>query len=386
MRLAISTSIRRNVWASLTPPLPVKKRTIYTYGVAAAYSAKGRPFDPRINVYEFRPPVQISPQGLDPRIAIRNRRRRFHSGEDAFFISNIGQEEDQGIALGIADGVGGYALSGIDPADFSHGLCEFMERCAVRGTHGESSVSLKPSNVLEFGFNDLLERGKLSGGGSTACVGVADRKGHLEVAKSVINLLAFFTVLKKLIHGSLGDSGFMVLRSNAINYLSQPQTHAFNTPYQLAFVPPWVRKYYRRYGGGGLGDLPKQASISRQQLNHGDVLVFATDGVWDNLTAQAILRIVSDTMMRLKAWKNTALGISVGGMLRSLATESSPSLQSSLASSIVASAKSASTSRTRDGPFAREAKKNFPAEHFNGGKVDDICVVVAAVIDGTAAQ
>ncbi len=34
---------------------------------------------------------------------------------------------------------------------------------------------------------------------------------------------------------------------------------------------------------------------------------------------------------------------------------------------------------SRDGPFAKEVKKYYPNEAWHGGKVDDICVVVAVV-------
>ena len=56
-------------------------------------------------------------------------------------------------------------------------------------------------------------------------------------------------------------------------------------------------------------------------------------------------------------------------------------LQSQLAINIVSEAKSASEDRRRDGPFAREVQRHYPGENYRGGKVDDICVVVAVVVE-----
>ena len=56
-------------------------------------------------------------------------------------------------------------------------------------------------------------------------------------------------------------------------------------------------------------------------------------------------------------------------------------LQSQLASHIVSEAKSASLDTRRDGPFAREVQRHYPGENYRGGKVDDICVVVAVVVE-----
>ena len=55
-------------------------------------------------------------------------------------------------------------------------------------------------------------------------------------------------------------------------------------------------------------------------------------------------------------------------------------LQTSLAVGIAGEAKVASEDVGRDGPFAKEIRKRYPDEEWRGGKVDDICVVVAVVL------
>jgi protein phosphatase PTC7 len=223
---------------------------------------------------------------------------------------------------------------------------------------------------MQRGYEDICRDESVLAGGSTACVGIAKGDGTLEVA-------------------NLGDSGFVQLRLNAIHNYSEPQTHAFNTPYQLSIVPEKVLKQAAAFGGTQLCDFPKDANVSQHSLRHGDVLVFASDGVWDNLSSQDILRIVSRLMVGARAWEYTEDGISVGRSLPHfiLADDSKsgadeiPSLQSFLAVGITGEAKAASVNTTVDGPFAREVQKYYPNEHWRGGKVDDICVVVAIVVE-----
>jgi len=181
------------------------------------------------------------------------------------------------------------------------------------------------------------------------------------------------------------------LRLNAIHNYSEPQTHAFNTPYQLSKLPEKVLKQAAAFGGQQLHDMPKDANVSQHLLRHGDVLVLASDGCWDNLSRHDILKIVSRLMIGARAWEHTEDGIKVSDRLRSLTegddgksgAEEIPSLQNFLAVGITGEAKKASINKRLDGPFAREVQKYYPHEHWKGGKVDDICVVVVVVVEDT---
>lgn len=192
---------------------------------------------------------------------------------------------------------------------------------------------------------------------------------------------------------SLGDSGFVQLRSNAVHFYSNPQTHAFNMPYQLSLIPPKMLAQAAAFGGAPLKDRPQDASITTHRLRHGDVLVFATDGVWDNVSSQDILKTVSRYMTAFKGWEAGTNGMVVGDQLDavtevgSIRTQTYGTLQSLLAIAITAEAKTASVNAKRDGPFAKEVHKHYPEENYHGGKVDDICVlVVIAVEDSTPAS
>jgi protein phosphatase PTC7 len=175
-------------------------------------------------------------------------------------------------------------------------------------------------------------------GGTTVCVGIAKEDGSLEVA-------------------NLGDSGFVQLRLNTIHNYSQDQMLMIGIPYQLTIIPQKMKNAY-------IHNFPKDASVTKHSLQHGDVLVFATDGVWDNLSKEDVLQIVNKLMVGKKAWEPTQQGIRVGERITMSTTpqaenQSISSLQSSLATDIASEAKATSANK----------------------KVDDICVVVAIVIE-----
>ncbi|CZR53914.1 related to PTC7-2C protein phosphatase [Phialocephala subalpina] len=366
-----SSSSRRT---TLTPksPIRISSRTFstspprssnskYTYGIAASFTAKDHRYNPDTNVFAFNPYNRIIARRKD-------KRTRPDSGQDAFFVSQIQHTPD--IAVGIADGVGGWVDSGVDPADFSHGFCDYMAHAAYTHSPSESEHPFNARSLMQKGYEEICRDPSVKAGGSTACVGIAKGDGTLEVA-------------------NLGDSGFVQLRLNAIHEYSEPQTHAFNTPYQLAVVPEKVLKQAAAFGGQQLCDFPKDANVSQHKLRHGDVLVFASDGVWDNLSHQDILKVVSRIMLGARAWEHSNEGVSVGKSLGNFiladdgksGAEEIPSLQSFLAVGITGEAKAASVNTRRDGPFAREVQKYYPHENWRGGKVDDICVVVAVVCE-----
>ncbi|KAH7308853.1 5-azacytidine resistance protein azr1 [Rhexocercosporidium sp. MPI-PUGE-AT-0058] len=353
---------RQTTFRSFTTLRSTISNPKFTYGIAASFTAKDRRYNPDTNVFNFNPYNHI-------RARRKDKRTRPDSGQDAFFISRVGESPD--VALGVADGVGGWVDSGVDPADFAHGFCDYMAHAAYTHKAEEWNPPLGARSLMQRGYEDICNDDSVRAGGSTACVAVAKGDGMLEVA-------------------NLGDSGFVQLRLNAIHNYSEPQTHAFNTPYQLSIVPEKVLAQAAAFGGEQLCDFPKDANVSQHKLRHGDVLVFASDGVWDNLSSQDILRIVSKVMLGARAWEHTNGGVSVGESLQAFtmaddgkagAEELIPSLQSFLAVGITSEAKSASMNTRVDGPFAREVQKYYPYENWRGGKVDDICVVVAVVVE-----
>jgi len=155
------------------------------------------------------------------------------------------------------------------------------------------------------------------------------------------------------------------------------------------------------FGGAFLEDFPRDASVTNLTMQHGDVLMLATDGVFDNLNNQDILKTVTSRMIMTGAWTvEPESGVGISDSLSSLtvpgglASAFSPSreedleylqstltLQSLLAGSISGEAKVASVDFRRDGPFAKEAQRYYPGDYYRGGKVDDICTLIIVAVD-----
>lgn len=164
-------------------------------------------------------------------------------GEDAHFICPNGQ------AIGVADGVGGWADFGVDAGQYAR---ELMSNSAS-AIQEEPKGSVDPARVLEKAYVSTKARGS-----STACiVALTDQGLH------AINL---------------GDSGFMVVRDGCTVFRSPVQQHDFNFTYQLEC--------------GNSGDLPSSGQIFTVPVAPGDVIVAGTDGLFDNLYSNDITAVV----------------------------------------------------------------------------------------------
>lgn len=179
----------------------------------------------------------------------------------------------------------------------------------------------------------------------------------------------------------MGDSGYIHIRLNAIRFKSEAQQHTFNAPFQLSKVPPWLLRQILLFGGGQTySEYPKDAHITRHMVQHGDVLILATDGVWDNLTSENILEVTNRIMIMNDLWQESEDGLRVqnnisGAKAGGAEKSSTKTIEAALASAIVREAKMASLDRRRDGPFAKRSRKEDPYYAWTGGKIDDICVV-----------
>lgn len=195
---------------------------------------------------------------------------------------------------------------------------------------------------------------------------------------------------------NLGDSGFTILQPGKIAYKSEPQLHAFNTPYQLSKMTPKMQAQQSIFGGSAhFAEQPQQSHVSTHQLRTGDVMVCASDGVWDNLSPMDVLGIVQPLMERAGYWTASSSTPSQSGTDSSEALVNAENLSSSLGSrasghdedvpallayAIMRQAKVVSHDMKRDGPFAKEVQRYYPGEEFHGGKVDDISVVVCIAV------
>lgn len=207
-------------------------------------------------------------------------------------------------------------------------------------------------------------------GSSTICVATlhrsaADQSSRLHIA-------------------SVGDSGVLVLRHHDesgqaaasaaeivhallagrhyhIVFRSLPQLHEFDRPMQVGVDLDGSSKRF---------DQPSDAQVEDVIVHEGDIIVMASDGLFDNLSDETILDIVDkeeDKIMVMQA----------KGMKVPLAK---PKV---IADSIATRAFEMSIQKKIDSPFAQLAKDNNIM--YSGGRKDDITVIVARVMRGGAA-
>ena len=144
----------------------------FSYRIAASFSAKGRRFDPKGDLFSFNHSKAL----VDGPYA----GKRPNSGQDAFFVGTVGNSAN--VAFGVTDGVGGWSDSGIDSADFSHGLCGSMADIA-KNMKQDAMGQLRASDLLQRGYDKVVADKVVSSGGSTACIAVGMGDGTLQVAK-----------------------------------------------------------------------------------------------------------------------------------------------------------------------------------------------------------
>lgn len=164
-------------------------------------------------------------------------------GEDAHFISS-----EQ--AIGVADGVGGWADLGVDAGHYAR---ELMSH-SIAAIGEEPKGSIDPARVLEKAYISTKARGS-----STACIVALTNQGVHAV--------------------NLGDSGFIIVRDGCAVFRSPVQQHDFNFTYQLE--------------SGNASDLPSSGQVFTFPVMAGDVIVAGTDGLFDNLYNNEVTAVVT---------------------------------------------------------------------------------------------
>ncbi|KAI8377440.1 phosphatase 2C-like domain-containing protein [Radiomyces spectabilis] len=250
------------------------------------------------------------------------------AGEDAFFNTCT----SYGLALGVADGVGGWADVGVDPALFSWTL---MNNAAMVA---KKQPSIDACQILDTAFHQLRYSGKVKAGSSTACIlSLCKRTGKMTTC-------------------NLGDSAFYLIRDSKIIYKSPSQQHYFNCPYQLTVVPEQYPDY-----DGFVTDLPKQGNQKSFHVKENDIIVLATDGYFDNVYPHETLALVNASVASFVDKDED--GVATGVRL--------------LAKTLSDTARRLSLDPKRLSPWAKDAQMH--GSNYYGGKIDDITCIVTFV-------
>ena len=157
---------------------------------------------------------------------------------------------------------------------------------------------------------------------------------------------------------NLGDSGFWVLRRDqhawAVVQKTSEQLHYFNCPLQL---------------GTGSMDSPQHAEAYSHECVVGDIVVMATDGLFDNVFQEEVCYLLDDV---LDSEKMASL------MNSDLADKEKDFTLQVVVDSLGELALNASQDRERRTPFSQGAQDWGIA--FSGGKVDDITIVLSVIV------
>uniref|UniRef100_A0A0E0EX42 Protein phosphatase n=1 Tax=Oryza meridionalis TaxID=40149 RepID=A0A0E0EX42_9ORYZ len=223
-------------------------------------------------------------------------------GEDAYFIACDGW-------FGVADGVGQWSFEGINAGLYAR---ELMDGCKKFIMENQGAADLKPEQVLSKAADEAH-----SPGSSTVLVAHFD--GQFLNASNI------------------GDSGFLVIRNGEVYQKSKPMVYGFNFPLQIE-----------------KGDNPlKLVQNYTIELEDGDVIVTASDGLFDNVYEQEVATMVS----------------------KSLQADLKPT---EIAEHLAAKAQEVGRSAAGSTPFS-DAALAVGYLGFSGGKLDDIAVVVSIV-------
>eukprot|EP00798_Chlamydomonas_sp_ICE-L_P023519 gene23519-9042_t len=160
-------------------------------------------------------------------------------GEDWYFMSNTQR------AVGVADGVGGWAEVGVDSGAYSR-----MLMAAANKAFDSQPKALDPQAAMVKAHRETTVRGSC-----TACI----------LAINGTTLSA----------SNLGDSGYLVMRKGQVLFQTPQQQHSFNFPYQIG-------------SPDSMSDLPDVSQRSIVELQPGDIIILGTDGFCEKGNMDAI--------------------------------------------------------------------------------------------------
>jgi protein phosphatase PTC7 len=309
--------------------------------------------------------------------------------EDSSFTLNVkGQAvigadgEHTHTYLCVADGVGSWRQYGIDPRQFAHTLVkntlaviesDEKQRLLMMETSGLGDLSLfdpEPISPLDAVMDAWsLTRKEQITGSSTICVAALNNETN------------------RLDLSNIGDCGLMVLRHMdsetagymrdrdtprhlrdndlRIAFLSQQQLKSFNLPYQLGYSG--IEDHVDNF------ETPTDAANHSMTVLPGDIIVLATDGLFDNLDLDDLVTHINEWESRWfgKLWCKYPLDQPGEN------TTKDQEAMDELARSIVHKARELSLDKSIDSPFALLAKDNDIM--WSGGMPDDTTVVIARV-------
>jgi len=142
-------------------------------------------------------------------------------------------------------------------------------------------------------------------------------------------------------------SGSVSVGSHHVAFRSPQPLRAFNAPFQLGHAPDVAKG-----APDSRFETPQDAALVRVPVRGGDVIVLASDGLFDNMPEAAVLSIFE---------------------------KYGDAPEEDIARHLATQAQELSLDRHTDSPFAILAKENDIL--WGGGRPDDITVIVSSIVD-----
>ncbi|KAI8467711.1 MAG: hypothetical protein J3K34DRAFT_460248 [Monoraphidium minutum] len=254
--------------------------------------------------------VLVSAAAMIPHIA-----KARTGGEDAFFISDAGHG-----ALGVSDGVSAWADDGVDPGEYSRTLVRNLRDAVEAAPPGPAGpfegrallrraqmTTLKPGSATVVlaalrprgggppprggggggggsgsGDDDASDWGGDGGGGEDASTSSG---GALSSSNGSAGGGGGGGGAYDLHISNLGDCGVRVIRNGEIVLATQPQQHDFNLPFQLSHPRLFPET-----------DIADSADRYVLEVEDGDIVIAASDGLFDNMWDDQLLQVVSEAL------------------------------------------------------------------------------------------
>lgn len=248
-------------------------------------------------------------------------------GEDSYFIS------PDNVTVGVADGVGGWRKY---EKTFSHVWSQKMMKNCQK--HAETEAS--PFEIIKRAYADIDK--DVVGSTTVTVVRLQEEKDELK--------LDFY---------SIGDSLCSVYREGSgVVFSTNKTSHEFNYPYQLG-----SRQVSTVYDGTNESFAAKQ----------GDLLICASDGVWDNLFHEDIESIISRVSMKFNIQQ-----LIDSSSERKTTEANRHAFVKELARQVVRQAYIRGSVQNTETPFSESASKN--GYDSIGGKLDDTTAIVSYIV------
>ena len=279
--------------------------------------------------------------------------KAYKGGEDSWFVQ-VGLDGGAS-AVGVADGVGGYAAEGTDAGVYA----KVLMREAQSASEAQCLDALDPTAVLA-----AAQRATRLPGAAPAVVAQMLPDGRMLAA-------------------NVGDCGFRVIRDGAILTRSEVGEHFFDCPHQLEDPDS---------GFDGVDLAEERAVVSEIQLRPGDVLLLASDGLYDNMHEAELLEIVARAVAP-RWWATadrTAQGLADALAKRAAEHAQDPTYASPYGAEWTANQRALTGQPEPDNSLLAtvwelaapedEPREGPEDDPWEGGKLDDITVVASVVV------